>query len=131
MLVDDRTSAEDERTGAMMLPLHRRVAAELEHVVARDLRVVGREVARLLAFVVVALGLPVRLDRQVAAAAAVVHDRWQVKQAISSSLWASLACGHAGPERRACRSPRRSCDISLARAALGLKSRAGADRRCP
>ena len=50
--------------------LHRAVPAELEHVVARDLRVVGREVARLAALVVVALGLPVGLDRQVAAAAA-------------------------------------------------------------
>src|SRR5690606_27035884 len=46
------------------------VLAELEHVVARDLRVVGREVARGLAFVAVDFALPVGLDRQVAAAAA-------------------------------------------------------------
>ena len=70
MLVDDSTSAEDERTGAILLPFDRAVPAELEHVVARDLRVVGRVVARLAALVVMALGLPVRLDRQVAAAAA-------------------------------------------------------------
>ncbi len=46
------------------------MAAELEHVVARDLRVVGREVARLAALVAVALGLPVGLDRQVTAGTA-------------------------------------------------------------
>ena len=45
MLVDESTSAEDERTGAIMLPFIA-VAAEQEHVVARDLRVVGRVVAR-------------------------------------------------------------------------------------
>ena len=37
---------------------------------ARDLRVVGRVVARFPAFVVLAFGLPVGLDRQVAAGAA-------------------------------------------------------------
>src|SRR6201999_1803906 len=46
------------------------VAAELEHVLARDLRGVGREVARLLALIMVRAGAEVRLDRQVAAAAA-------------------------------------------------------------
>src|SRR3546814_6655340 len=45
------------------------VAAELEHLVARDLRIIGREVARLLALEMMRLGLPVRLDRQMAAAA--------------------------------------------------------------
>ena len=45
------------------------VHAEEEHVVARDLRVVGGEVAGEAAFVFVPLGLPVRLDRQMAAAA--------------------------------------------------------------
>src|SRR3546814_551597 len=46
------------------------VAAELEHLVARDLRIIGREVARLLALEMMRLGLPVRLDWQMAAAAA-------------------------------------------------------------
>ena len=41
--------------------------AELEHVVACDLRIVGGVVARLAAFIVQALGFPVGLDRQVAA----------------------------------------------------------------
>src|SRR3546814_4219246 len=45
------------------------VAAELEHLVARDLRIIGREVARPLALEMMRLGLPVRLDRQMAAAA--------------------------------------------------------------
>ena len=46
------------------------VAAELEHLVARDLRIVGREIARFLGPVMVRLGFPVRLDRQMAPAAA-------------------------------------------------------------
>ena len=45
-------------------------AAQREHVVAHHLRVVGGVVAGLAALVVKALGLPVRLDRQVAARAA-------------------------------------------------------------
>ena len=50
--------------------LDRAVAAELEHVLARHLRIVGREVTSCLAFVMVALGVLVRLDRQMTAAAA-------------------------------------------------------------
>ena len=43
--------------------------AKEEHLVAGDLWVVGCEVAGGAAFVLVALGLPVGLDRQVAATA--------------------------------------------------------------
>src|SRR3712207_7629885 len=42
----------------------RHVAAQLEHVLARDLRIVGREVACLGAFVAMHRGAPVRLDRR-------------------------------------------------------------------
>ena len=45
------------------------VAADLEHLVTRDLRVVGRIVARLVFLVFVDLGLPVGLDRQMTATA--------------------------------------------------------------
>ena len=45
------------------------VPAELEHLVARHLRIIGREIARRVAVVFVPRRLPVRLDRQVAAAA--------------------------------------------------------------
>ena len=47
--------------------LDRAVAAQMEHVIACDLRVVGGEVAARAAFVVVRVGLFVGLDRQVAA----------------------------------------------------------------
>ena len=53
-----------------LVVLDHAVLAEEIHVVARDLRVVRRVVAREAAFVTMALGTPVRLDRQVAAAAA-------------------------------------------------------------
>ena len=46
------------------------MTAELEDLIACDLWIVGREVAGFLLLVFVGLGLPVRLDRQVAAAAA-------------------------------------------------------------
>src|SRR3954465_5898771 len=46
------------------------MAPELEGIVARDLGVVGREVARLAAFVMVAVRLPVGLDGQVTTRAA-------------------------------------------------------------
>ena len=48
----------------------RLAAAEQEHLVARDLRVVRRVIARLAAFVVMPLGLGVCFDRQMAARAA-------------------------------------------------------------
>src|SRR3546814_1263919 len=58
------------RSSDLLAGLGQLVPAELEHFVARHLRIIGREVARLLALEMVHLGLPVRLDRQVAAPAA-------------------------------------------------------------
>ena len=94
---DERRGRADRRDDIV---LGRLVTAELEHVVARDLRIVGREVARLLALIMVDRGAVVRLDRQVAAGAARrPADRWQVKQAISLSGWASSFCGTPAPNR--------------------------------
>ena len=56
--------------GCDLVALGRHVHAQLVHLVARDLRVVCREIAGHFPFVAVALGLPVRLDRQVTAPAA-------------------------------------------------------------
>ena len=65
---------QDQRAGGTdrcgLVALGRLVNAELEHLVARNLRVVGREIARLAAFIAVRFGLPVRFDRKVASAAA-------------------------------------------------------------
>ena len=82
-LVEESTSAEDERTGAMRLALHCAVAAELEHVVARDLRVVGGVVARLAALVVHA--------RSVFQFASI--GRWQPTQLVVHDEMAGVA-GH-------------------------------------
>src|SRR4028118_2073140 len=64
----DVGGAQDERRtrpdGCYDITFGRLVAAELEHVVASDLGIVGREIAGLGAFILVAPGLPVRLDRQ-------------------------------------------------------------------
>jgi hypothetical protein len=46
------------------------MATELEHLITRDLRVVGREIAGFLALIVVRGGFPVGLDGKVTAAAA-------------------------------------------------------------
>ena len=46
------------------------MAAQLEHLVAGDLRIIGRIVPRRAAFIFVAFSLPVGFDRQMAAAAA-------------------------------------------------------------
>jgi hypothetical protein len=97
-LVEDRISAEVERIGAMMLPLGRLVAAELEHLVARDLRIVGREVARLGIVVVevVHRGAKFASIGRWQPAQLVVQDRWQVKQAMFVG-----SCASSSPARRA------------------------------
>ncbi len=64
---DQRGARTDRRD---LVALGGLVLAELEHLVARDLRVVGGEIACRFALVVVHFGLPVRLDRQMAAATA-------------------------------------------------------------
>ena len=64
---DQRRGRADRRDDVALGGL---VAAELEHLVARDLRIVGREVAGLAAVIMVDRGAEVRLDRQVAAGAA-------------------------------------------------------------
>ena len=73
-LAVDVLRAQHQRRGGAhrrdLVVLDRAVDAEHVDVVARDLRVVGRVVAREAALVAVALGAPVRLDRKVAAAAA-------------------------------------------------------------
>ena len=55
--------------GRDLAPLDRPVVTELEHIVARDLRIIGGVIARLASFVVQAIGPGVRLDRQVTAGA--------------------------------------------------------------
>ena len=118
------------------------VAAELEHVVARDLRVVGREVARLLAFIMVGGGAPVRLDRQVAAAAARRPAQVAGEAGHLAVGMGELAVGRRRSRTGSGRSRRRLRDISLARAERRLKQgpaspgrraprrAAGSDRRC-
>ena len=74
------------------------VPAELEHLVARDLRIVGREVARLLAVIMVDAwcGQLASIGRW-QPPQLVVQLRWQVKQAISLSGWASSLSGTPAP----------------------------------
>ena len=46
------------------------MSAQLEHIVARNLRIIGREIARLFAFIMMGSRFPVRFNRQVASATA-------------------------------------------------------------
>src|SRR3546814_7488283 len=52
------------RSSDLLAGLGQLVPAELEHLVARHLRVIGREVARLLALEMVHAGLPVRRSEE-------------------------------------------------------------------
>ena len=121
-LVEESTSAEEERIGAILHVLDRAVAAEQEHVVAHDLRVVGRVVAREPAFVVQALGLPFASIGRWQPPQLVVHERWQVWHSMLVVAVRALARGHveSPASARSCRSL--PCATSLARAALGLYS---------
>ena len=104
---DQRRGRADRRDD---VALGRLVAAELEHVVARDLRIVGREVARLLALIMVASASS-SSPRSAGGSrrSSSSSCRWQVKQAISSS-----ACGR----------DRASATPGAERVAAGLGARA-------
>ena len=86
------------RTGAHrrnLATLDRTGNAQLEHVVARHLRIVGRIVARLAALVVQLFGFPVGLDRQVAAGA--TGGPRQVAAVAAHLVVVVRQCRHARP----------------------------------
>ncbi len=72
--------------------------AQLEHVVARNLRVVGRKVARLLTLIAMDRALPVGFDRQVAPATARGPAKVAGEAGHLAVLVGAVAFGDAGPE---------------------------------